>query len=131
VTRILKTLSSEGKWLRLVKRGNHRTGRASLYLLAPELVQHSAVNIWGASPPEYHPLPTYHLPTYHSHEENMNISMTFTEFLHVLEDIRKPQSEQGTAQVRHLRLIAGGDESPDESRRESRKVSRRDTGGES
>lgn len=66
VSRILRELADDGEWLRLVKRGNHHTRRASLYTLAPDLLHAFTVNLWGASPPKSHGLPMSHPPMSHS-----------------------------------------------------------------
>ena len=75
VSRILIKIASEGTWLKLAKRGNHRTGRASLYRLAPDLVDDFTENIWGASPPESHPQPMSH-PPMSQKVDPMNMSIT-------------------------------------------------------
>lgn len=77
VSRILRGISAEGTWLRLVKRGNYRTRRASLYTLAPDLIRDFTDNVWGASPPESHPQPKSHPPMSHQGEA-MTMSITVT-----------------------------------------------------
>ena len=86
VSRILGKIAVEGTWLRLAKRGNHRTGRASLYTLAPDLLRDFDDNVWGASPPESHPQPMSHPPMSHE-SEPMSMSITVTALS--AEDLRK------------------------------------------
>ena len=77
VSRILNKIAADGKWLQLAKRGNHRTGRASLYKLAPDLIKDFTDNVWGASPPESHPQPMSHPPMSHESEPtSMSITLT-------------------------------------------------------
>jgi ribosomal protein S25 len=45
--RAIKQLANDGRWLALVRAGNYRTRKASVYRLAPHLL-----NIWGVSPPK-------------------------------------------------------------------------------
>lgn len=86
VSRILGKIAVEGTWLRLAKRGNHRTGRASLYTLAPALLRDFDDNVWGALPPESHPQPMSHPPMSHE-SEPMSMSITVT--APSAEDLRK------------------------------------------
>lgn len=117
VSRILGKITTEGTWLRLAKRGNHRTGRASLYTLAPDLLRDFTENVWGASPPESHPLPVSQLPVSHG-DESMSMSITVTAAN--AEDLRKaiqaltnPDPNEARrlfneSEFPHLRLVTSG-----------------------
>lgn len=48
---VLARMSDDGEWLRKVQSGNYKTRRASLYLLAPSLLQ-TLTPYGGASPPK-------------------------------------------------------------------------------
>jgi hypothetical protein len=61
--RTLQILAKDGTWLRLAQRGNHRTRRASLYVIAPDLLHEFSEHVWGASPPESQSQPKYQQPT--------------------------------------------------------------------
>lgn len=86
VSRILGKIAKEGTWLKLAKRGNHRTHRASLYILAPDLLRDFTDNVWGASPPESHPQPMSQPPM--SHEGGL-VSVSITVTANNDEELRK------------------------------------------
>jgi hypothetical protein len=48
-SRIMIRLHNEGRWIRRVQSGNYRTGRASLYSLAPTIAL--TQNLWGGFAP--------------------------------------------------------------------------------
>lgn len=110
----LRRLSRDGEWLRLVQQGNRHTRRASLYLVAPPLL-----NVWGASPPTYGP-PTYDPPTYgeerHNEMANMLFQMTdpdeiATAARAVAELRAAKQREAQDASVRRLKVVTASGES--------------------
>jgi hypothetical protein len=117
VSRILGKIATEGTWLRLAKRGNHRTGRASLYTLAPDLLRDFTENVWGASPPESHPLPMSQLPTSHG-DELMSMSITVTaanaeDFRKAIQALTNPDPNEARrlfneSKFPHLRLVTSG-----------------------
>jgi hypothetical protein len=70
--RVLTGLAADRQWLALAKGGNYKTGRASLYNLAPGLL-----NVWAASPPMSQPVPMSHPPMSHSEgEAAMTVALT-------------------------------------------------------
>ena len=75
VSRLLRELANNGEWISLAQQGNHRTGRASLYNIAPPLVRYFNENIWGASPPVSHDQSMSH-PSMSQERDSMNMSIT-------------------------------------------------------
>ena len=107
--RILRRLAKDGRWLRLVMQGNRHTKRASLYMLAPELLQEFTENIWGASPPMYHPPPTSHPPTSHSGTE---VQMSITVAANSPDALRAAIQVLLSADPEAVRLAATSEDLP-------------------
>jgi hypothetical protein len=118
VSRILGKISAEGTWLKLAKRGNHRTGRASLYTLAPDLLRDFTDNVWGASPPESHPEPMSQ-PPMSQEEEPMSMSITVTaaneeDLRRAIQALTNPDPHEARRLISDsafplLRLVASGE----------------------
>ena len=109
VSRILSKIAAEGTWLRLAKRGNHRTSRASLYTLAPDLLRDFTDNVWGASPPESHPVPMSQPPMSHGGEP---MSMSITVTASNAEDLRRAIQALTNAAPEDAQLLLDGTEYP-------------------
>lgn len=110
--RALSKLAADRQWLALAKRGNYKTGRASLYNLAPGLL-----NVWAASPPKSQPVPMSHPPMSHPEgDAAMSVALTASSPELLAQAIKllaaaSPESlRQVIADVQagtpHLRLVA-------------------------
>lgn len=110
---VLKQIANDGEWLRLAKKGNRHTRRASLYVIAPALL-----NVWGASPPMSNAQPMSNPPMSNVSEAEMNMSITVTgnsqeALKQALALVAAASQEDLVAAVREsdaprLRLLAGG-----------------------
>jgi hypothetical protein len=109
VSRLLRQLANDGEWLGLAQQGNHRTRRASLYNLAPALTRAFNENVWGASPPESHPVSTSHPSMSHGVE---SMSMSITVAASSAEDLRRAIQVLNNADPEQARLLFGDPDFP-------------------
>lgn len=110
---VLKQIARDGEWLRLAKKGNRHTGRASLYVIAPALL-----NVWGASPPMSNAQPMSNPPMSNVAEAEMSMSITVSgnsqeALRQALELVAAASPAElvaavGESDAPRLRLLAGG-----------------------
>jgi hypothetical protein len=110
---VIRQIANDGEWLRLAQKGNRHTRRASLYVLAPSLL-----NVWGASPPVSNAQPMSNPPMSNVDGDSMSMSITVTgnsqeALRQALQLIAAASPEElqevvGLSDAPRLRLLAGG-----------------------